>query len=903
MYKYFYLVVASLLLLFPEANAGNLFEPAPNSLAVQIVDAIFGKLHGGGVDAFAGIMTVWNSSVLCIGGLLFGYTLIAITIGTAQDGEMLGKKFSSAWLPIRYCLAPALIMPVINGYCVMQFIVYWLVIQGIGLADKVWEQAVQSNNVSQTAAAGIMRPATKQFTYKLFETITCQTLLTKVYTTNKEAGKYLDGGSYFGITKTVGLTTTNYSWGDKKALSGFATNTCGSISIKNFSAPATEKSSSPVNFLFKAEEALARMSDINKEHHTQVGNLITKLQPYADKIIAGEIIDIKDIDNLSAEYEENVRMKAAVLVSKMDTFKDFSKNASNNGFITAGAWYMPIAFMSDMIQRSVADVPNATGPGNMDTILLREEWSAVRETMQKILAKADVMITTSTSIGVSAATGGETGWWDTIKDTVTGAGLTKLVDKAFSSGTQFVIGDNENPILAMKRLGNMLFGVASTAYIALTALSVTVGNLPGVGNALAVAVVLFITPILVAGFLLSYIFPLMPFFIWTGAVTAWILLVVEAIIAAPLWAVMHLTPHGDDMTGSGGNGYRLVLSLLLRPVLMVFGLVAALAITAVMGDVLNKMFAGVFILSQTDSGLLIKIFGNYVAAPIVYGAMMFTFVKKMFDIITHLPDELLNWIGGGGPQLGQFADAMGGERSHTYLAAAAVGGAAGRSAESITSKNSGADMSDKNDKGDGAQSRNDSMKANAVSMGSKQSSGGGSPGAMPGGKPGSSSPGSGGGGASSGGGSMHEQKIANQFANIESTLDGVGSPEYESFSNDLEKRMEENPDVPVMENMNDSFNRELNKTFGKNAGGNLKEISGGSYSGADFNTAVEQYKEAQVSLDNQGFDGKESKKIIESASASAKTQYKSDSESTANGGSKKLGDYLKNELTRAIRNS
>ena len=53
-------------------------------------------------------------------------------------------------------------------------------------------------------------------------------------------------------------------------------------------------------------------------------------------------------------------------------------------------------------------------------------------------------------------------------------------------------------------------------------------------------------------------------------------MVVEAIIAAPLWAVMHLHPSGDDMTGKGGNGYMLVLGLVVRPALIIFGLIAAI---------------------------------------------------------------------------------------------------------------------------------------------------------------------------------------------------------------------------------------------------------------------------------------------------------------------------------------
>lgn len=53
----------------------------------------------------------------------------------------------------------------------------------------------------------------------------------------------------------------------------------------------------------------------------------------------------------------------------------------------------------------------------------------------------------------------------------------------------------------------------------------------------------------------AFVLPNMPFIIWVGCITGWVLLVIEAIIAAPLWAIMHLHPNGDDLTGRGGNGY------------------------------------------------------------------------------------------------------------------------------------------------------------------------------------------------------------------------------------------------------------------------------------------------------------------------------------------------------------
>jgi conjugal transfer/type IV secretion protein DotA/TraY len=860
-------------------------------LGVQILDALFGKLNSSGVDAFNVVMGNWNGAMLIVAGLLATYTIIMGVIGTAQDGQMLGKNMSSVWIPIRYCLGTALILPVVHGYCLIQLAVYWLVVQGIGLADITWSAYVSRDNQAQTISAGITRPNARAFVYHSLESLTCQSLLAKVYSTD-DAKSIFGNGSSFGMTTDTGTLSNTLKFGDRNHSGGFRTDTCGTITVKNWSMPEAQNGGSFVNSFFKAAEGVSRMKNINAEHQKQVLATLGKLQPYADNLASGKGIDVVAIDSIANEYEEAVRVKAAEEIAQVDSFKNVPENASQNGFITAGSWYLPLASMADMAQRSVADVPVASGPVNFDIYPINDQWAPVQQVLKEVLSKAHDANTASTTLGINhQAVPGES-WWSTLKTAVlNGLDVSIVVDKAFFGTANFALQDGENPIMAMKRWGNYLLMAAGSAYVALTALTVTAGNLPGVGDALSLAVVMFVTPVLVAGFLLSYVFPFAPWLIWVGAITGWMLLVVEAIIAAPLWCVMHLTPHGSEQVGTAGNGYRLLLSLLLRPVLMVFGLIAALTMTQIMGDILNRTFAAVFIMSQTDSGLLIKIFGYLVAAPILYGAMMFTFVKNMFSLMTHLPDELLGWIGGGGPQLGKMAEDMGGERSHTYIAAGAVGRGFGQSAESMRNGANGGDGAGKDSLPDTPNQRNLDLKSSAHSMQDSQAKAQQE--------------------QQSAGGSFSEQsmkakemeqeadqvRIDNQFDNVEDTLGGEDSEAYQSFSENLKSRMESNPDAPVMDNINNAFNRELNRTYGKGTGGNLQEISNKSYSGAEFQKSMAAYKETSAALDNAGFDEKESKLLFSEANRNAKSNYLHDKESMAHKpDGKNLSNYLLPEL-------
>lgn len=112
---------------------------------------------------------------------------------------------------------------------------------------------------------------------------------------------------------------------------------------------------------------------------------------------------------------------------------------------------------------------------------------------------------------------------------------------------------------------------------------------------------------------------------------------------------MHLHPNRDDLTGRGGNGYSLMLSLLLKPVLMVFGFIAAAQISTVMGEFINKTFLQTFF--ANSSGGFVGLF-DMIGGVVLYFTIMLTFIKKCFNLIFQLPDQMLQWVGGGGSSLG-----------------------------------------------------------------------------------------------------------------------------------------------------------------------------------------------------------------------------------------------------------
>lgn len=156
-------------LLFPSillaADSSLSFSPPPGDFSVVFLGNIFGivdgVLHGTGSQIMGTMFGVFNSAVLAIGGLIIMYTLIVSTMNTAQEGQMLGQKWSSIWVPLRSTLGLALLIPKASGYCLMQIFVMWIVIQGVGAADKVWEAALSYLNRGGVIVQAQMNPVSQ----------------------------------------------------------------------------------------------------------------------------------------------------------------------------------------------------------------------------------------------------------------------------------------------------------------------------------------------------------------------------------------------------------------------------------------------------------------------------------------------------------------------------------------------------------------------------------------------------------------------------------------------------------------------------------------------------------------------------------------------------------------------
>jgi len=146
------LLLASIGILLPgvaHADLANMLVNPDNGYAdlsfkylQDIFGVVDGVLHGSGTQIMGQMFGAFNSAVLTLGFVILTYIFFVSTINTAHEGEVMGRKWSSIWIPLRVVASTALIVPKASGYCAIQIFVMGVVLSGVVAADKVMSAAL-----------------------------------------------------------------------------------------------------------------------------------------------------------------------------------------------------------------------------------------------------------------------------------------------------------------------------------------------------------------------------------------------------------------------------------------------------------------------------------------------------------------------------------------------------------------------------------------------------------------------------------------------------------------------------------------------------------------------------------------------------------------------------------------
>jgi hypothetical protein len=257
--------------------------------------------------------------------------------------------------------------------------------------------------------------------------------------------------------------------------------------------------------------------------------------------------------------------------------------------------------------------------------------------------------------GMAQAGGIVKGWLENVKNFVNFDFAKVFGNSMESAGVKaamnLMIGGEEDLLTGITRLGYSLTAAGAAGLGVAGGLAVVGGD--GVLQVLGLPALFKI--LLIVGLAMAYLLPFLPFIIWFSGVISYFIVVIEAVVGAPLWMLAHLETEGEGMGPKTAHGYMFFLNVLFRPVLMVFGLVAGWLLMNILGEFLKYSLTVLYGSSSFSFSGWASI-GMFFSTLIIFCYLSYLLISKCFALIHHLPNEVLAWVGGHVGKIGGGED-------------------------------------------------------------------------------------------------------------------------------------------------------------------------------------------------------------------------------------------------------
>jgi conjugal transfer/type IV secretion protein DotA/TraY len=370
----------------------------------------------------------------------------------------------------------------------------------------------------------------------------------------------------------------------------------------------------------------------------------------------------------------------------------FVDEMAKGGWAMAGGWYQRVGLLRSKVSAitgesvGAATTPSLAGlPDDARSKLLKYSVTTVAETISKKSEEAGKGYDGSTAvkpqdIASMLPTDGNSDINVGALDADMSTKATLLMNSMMQKATDFTIGSGSgvDAVSRMKMTGDLLYSYQAMLWATEFTIKTSITGVRVVSNGLGVTKLAGVdmhgmvsdiwdwalqvpVPIIAkmaqyVGYLAYYFgvaIPSLPYTIFMITVVGWVLGVVQTVIAAPLWAIMHMRPS-QTFVGSEAQGYLLLMALFVRPALAVIGLFAAFLVADPLVDYTAKAFfamRGDVAASTGWPGVLAQ-FWQFFAWYATFGFLLGAVLTMVFGLPQMLPDKVLAWLNVGVHDLG-----------------------------------------------------------------------------------------------------------------------------------------------------------------------------------------------------------------------------------------------------------
>lgn len=656
--------------------------------------------------ALSVLLGYFNTVVLFVATAWLLYIGFVGLLKTAHEGEWLGQKWNTMLIPLRIAIAVAMVLPVFPAgstgasYSAVQAIIVWVEGNAVGIADDAWGLAAQYIVKDPIGGVSLGAGHSQKIVDDIFMDEVCMDAVNRsanasdtgangganqnpisehqfpASSVGQKIGNAVDGIANIGDDiwygqsyHPYGVTDQQISWGGQPGLlahwgMSLSGPSCGAITFPS--------AASGTNTTSQVDTAVWSVSS------AQIQSLVSTLAPLAQDVVTNRTVPSdSQYQGIIENFENGVVSGSMPSIANAEkpAEQKFLNGVNQQGFATAGVWWWELTHLNETAQNAM----NSIGTGTLWNPDILKNGAVGGANAARPMHRAAVFLQNYLAANKPGPDGApESG----VPQHGGISGMLTYVSKSAGNVALWAAdeGRNQNPILGLAHIGT-IFVTLGMADIAAPTIA---KGIAAISDASAIAqlgadpandveavganvvaskisswaskgIGLFLgLALLGIGIVLSVWIPMIPFIIWTFAIFGLLIFFVEAVFAGPFWAIGHMNPDGHEVVGSGSRGWMNILQLVLKPVLMVGGLIAGTAI----------LYAGAWMVQHTIGGAIIDTFENSamgfvglldaIAEAVIYVFMLIVLIDLSFGLVHKLPDLVFAWIGGGGTDRGEI---------------------------------------------------------------------------------------------------------------------------------------------------------------------------------------------------------------------------------------------------------
>jgi len=706
--KYTFLIAISLI---STESSAALFDVVPTDKSMQYLGLIFGGsvgvigLGAGSNPLLSNMFEVFNFIIVTAGVAVLSYAGVVAAINTAREGEALGKKFS-LWVPLRGLFGMLLMLPTPGtGYSVIQMTVMWLVLNGIGAANAVWNVVINqiASGVTSVGSFQVNIPTAQlmAITQPFLEAATCLASINRMTTLPllQNNGPVQLNVQYLPPSIPQDPTSSNAQISQTAYINVGIPNTtfnniCGSFSISTFILKSDPTQTFNLPTLLRRLNI--KVNAVQSMFNTFSGAATILAQPYNP--LTDPVSPPLPTTGYSLTAAQNYKAQIAALAGGINVARgpqaaaweanplQINPNSSiaamqRIGWIHAGSYYYTMVQASNgslgespnqLLPSALSSppIPSQVGVNLMDPSQIppSSQWSsnlfnALSTPVNRVIFNSALTRATTfwptdqsytpDSLPVFGTSGYSTG--NSVLDSIISTVTSTIRDPILNFFTQGIINQTQDMLITAGNLGWSIMIAGESAFFIAIVLMIAIiiplsipPCLNPVGMVFSAASLMLYTVLFsfllilwTTGAMLGVYLPLVPYLIFATTAIGWFMAVVEAIVGAPIIALAMVLPSGEEL-GQIKHGINILLNLFFRPTLMIFGFVIAGSLMNASAAMINYGFV-----AAVDQSVQPTLF-NIVPVLGIYMFLMISLVNNAFSLIYELPNKIMGYMGAKG---------------------------------------------------------------------------------------------------------------------------------------------------------------------------------------------------------------------------------------------------------------